>query len=349
MTVNNCSQKNSDHEIIETAINWLNQPLQAHKFIYFITVVKTWGSSPRQTGSIMAINQKGHTVGSVSGGCIEQALIEQLLNSNSYFSTFPQLIKYGINKAESQRFGLPCGGCLELIVEKLDTSAQLQPALDKINQRQRITRHICLSTGEISFSNRIPDAEFVYSPSSVNKVFGPGWRLLIIGAGHLSQIVATMALALDYHVIICDPRKNYKNNWRVEHTDFDTGMPDDAVKKLVTDTRCAVLALTHDPNLDDMALMEALDSDAIYVGALGSKTTNDKRRKRLKALGVSNTGIERLHGPIGLPIGSHTPAEISISILAELTAIRNGKYLMLSEQHVNITDSKYALTSFAQR
>lgn len=343
MTHNNYFQKSSDHEIVETAINWLNHPTLTHKFIYFITVVKTWGSSPRQAGSVMAISPKGHTVGSVSGGCIEQDLIKQLSNNN--LNTFPRLIKYGINKEESQRFGLPCGGCLELVIEKLDTNTQLQPVLDKINQRQRIARHICLTTGEINFSNDIPNEDFFCRSNSITKVFGPSWRLLIIGAGHLSQIVATMALALDYHVIICDPRENYKKNWRIEHTDFDTGMPDDVVKKVVTDARCAVLALTHDPNLDDMALMEALDSDAVYIGALGSKITNDNRRKRLKALGVSNRGIERLHGPIGLPIGSRTPAEISISILAELTAKRNEKYLILSKNHVNLANSNPALIS----
>jgi len=333
------TRTHSDYEIINTAINWLDQLKQQQDpqqgYIYFITVVKTWGSSPRPVGSIMAINYNGFTAGSVSGGCIEQTLSKQLENSHS--SHFPILLKYGINKEESQRFGLPCGGSLELVVEKLDIVAQLRPLQESMNQHQRIVRHICLATGEISFSSQIPDMEFEYNTNSINRVFGPDWRLLIIGAGHLSQIVATMALTLDYHVIICDPRENYKNDWPVEHTDFETDMPDDVVKKIVTDTRCAVLALTHDPNLDDMALMEALDSRASYVGALGSQSTNDNRRHRLKALGVSKEGIEKLHGPIGLPIGSHTPAEIAISIFAELTALRNGKTLKLIDQQTHST------------
>jgi len=327
------THKGNDYEIIDTAINWLDQLNQQPGYIYFITVVKTWGSSPRPVGSIMAINHNGLTTGSVSGGCIEQTLSKKLANSHS--NHFPILLKYGINKKESQRFGLPCGGSLELVVEKLDNAAQLRPLQQSINQHRRIVRHICLATGEISFSSRIPDIEFEYNTNSINRVFGPDWRLLIIGAGHLSQIVATMALTLDYHVIICDPRENYKKNWPVEHTEFETDMPDDVVKKIVTNTRCAVLALTHDPNLDDTALMEALDSSASYVGALGSQSTNDSRRHRLKALGVSKEGIEKLHGPIGLPIGSHTPAEIAISIFAELTAFRNGKILKLINQQAH--------------
>ncbi|NOX43767.1 MAG: XdhC family protein [Gammaproteobacteria bacterium] len=329
--------KSADHEVLESAIHWLEhiaqQPAKPQAFIYFITVIKTWGSSPRPVGSVMAINPNGYTVGSVSGGCVEQTLRDQLSNSAHNPHNFPQLFKYGISKAEAQRFGLPCGGCLELVVEKLDTSAQLQTALDKIEKRQLISRHVCINTGEVSFSNNIPDSDFSYSPNSINKVFGPSWHLLIIGAGHLSQIIASMALALNYHVIVCDPRKNYMKNWHIELTEMDEGMPDDVVKKTVTDSRCAVLALTHDANLDDMALMEALDSCAFYVGALGSKKTNDNRRKRLVALGVSNHGINRLHGPIGLPIGSRTPAEIAVSILAELTAIRHGKKLVLSDQN----------------
>lgn len=320
---------NDEQTIIETAVQWLNHSSAVVQPVFLVTVAKTWGSSPRSVGSIMAINYKGEYIGSVSGGCVEPDLVNNLIHTE-HKNSFPVIYKYGINKEESQRFGLPCGGCLELVIEELETPAQLQPVLDKISQRQTITRHVCLTTGEVSFSNHLSSHDFKYDKHSMVKLFGPDWCLLIIGANHLSQFVAKFALTLDYKVIVCDPREQQAINWRVDQTELETGMPDDVVKRYSGDPRCAIITLAHEPNLDDMALMEALDSNAFYVGALGSKSTSDNRRKRLKTLGVSETGIINLHGPIGLPIGSHTPAEIAISIIAEITAVRNGKQLQLS-------------------
>jgi len=148
--------------------------------------------------------------------------------------------------------------------------------------------------------------------------------MLVIGASHLSKYLAQIAIGLDYHVTVCDPRDEYTQTWDVPGVTLVRTMPDDTVQAMHLDERCAVVALTHDPKLDDLALMEALKSKAFYVGALGSRANNAKRRERLREFDVTDDEIARLHGPIGLYIGSRTPPEIAISILAEITAIKNG-------------------------
>jgi xanthine dehydrogenase accessory factor len=153
---------------------------------------------------------------------------------------------------------------------------------------------------------------------------GPRWRLLIIGAGQLSRFLAQIASAMDYHVTVCDPREEYRAGWNLAEARLVHAMPDDLVQEMQLDARSAVVALTHDPKLDDLALMEALKSAAFYVGAIGSRANNAKRRERLLQFDVTPAQLARLHGPIGLYIGSKTPSEIAISILAELTAVKNG-------------------------
>ena len=155
---------------------------------------------------------------------------------------------------------------------------------------------------------------------------------MLIGAGQLSRFVAQMAQALDYEVIVCDPREEYAASWQTADAVLDVRSPDDAVCALARDARTAVIALTHEPKLDDLALMEALVSQAFYVGALGSRANNARRRARLAGLALPPAAIARLHGPVGLPIGSRTPAEIAVAILAELTAVRNGIVLCAGSQ-----------------
>ncbi|WP_348984542.1 XdhC family protein [Pseudomonas sp. MWU349] len=166
--------------------------------------------------------------------------------------------------------------------------------------------------------------ELAFDGVTLRAIYGPRWRLLLIGAGQLSRYVAQMARLLDFEVLICDPRQEFVHGWEGQDGRFVAGMPDDAVLSIKPDERTAVVALTHDPRLDDMALLTALDSRAFYVGALGSRANSQKRRDNLALLGLSAQAIERLHGPVGLPIGSHTPAEIALSLLAEIVALKNG-------------------------
>lgn len=180
-----------------------------------------------------------------------------------------------------------------------------------------------LQTGQVTLQAARAEHDFVVTNIYVRKIFGPQWMMLLIGAGHLSQYVSQMALLLGYRVIVCDPREEYAKIWQVPGTELTTMMPDDAVQQYAQQARSIVLALTHDPKLDDLALLDALQSPAFYVGAIGSQRNCDLRRQRLKSLGITGAQLQRLHAPVGLSIGSHTPPEIAVSILAHITQLRN--------------------------
>jgi xanthine dehydrogenase accessory factor len=184
-----------------------------------------------------------------------------------------------------------------------------------------------MQTGRMTLAPGSRNSILSYDGKTLQTVHGPLWRLLLIGAGQLSRYLAEMARTLDYRVTVCDPRDEYVFGWDVPGVDLVRTMPDDTVVAMELDSRCAVVALTHDPKLDDLALMEALKSPAFYVGALGSRANNEKRRHRLADFDLSEVEIARLFGPVGLPIGSKTPPEIAVSILAEMTAVRRGVLL----------------------
>ena len=309
----------SDQEILQTTYEWLQQ---GHE-VALVTVLKTWGSSPRPAGSLMVMRRDGVHTGSVSGGCVEEDLVQryrdqQLSDRNA------NLVDYGVNREDASRFGLPCGGRLELLIENNIKISEIKNILDTLHDtRAVVARRVNLQTGEVTLEPADTEQSFEYTPRYVSKVIGPRWCLLLIGAGHLSRYVSQMALMLGYRVIVCDPREEYAQNWQVEDTELTTLMPDDAVNEYAQHPRSIVIALTHDPKLDDMALLDALESPAFYVGALGSKRNSELRRTRLKQLGISAEQLQRLHAPVGLAIGSHTPAEIAVSILAEITQQRN--------------------------
>ncbi len=308
----------SDYDVLLKAHEWLGD---GHE-VLLVTVLKTWGSSPRPVGSVMIMSSKGILHGSVSGGCVEEDLLQRYLDQQ-LSATFPTQLDYGVNRAEASRFGLPCGGRLELLIEQLNDAVALQQLLDAIQQQHLITRQVDLQTGKVSLQVASTQQPFEYNNLTVRKVFGVQWTLLLIGAGHLSYYVSQMALMLDYRVIVCDPRQEYAQNWQVEGTELTTLMPDEAVQHYAQGARSVVVALTHDPKLDDMALLDALTSTAFYVGAIGSQRNCQARRDRLRQMGLTSTQISRLHAPTGLAIGSHTPAEIAVSILAEITRQRN--------------------------
>ena len=308
----------SDHEVMQTALAWLEQE---HPLI-LVTVLKTWGSSPRPPGSLMVMRKDGVHAGSVSGGCVEEDLLRRY-REGELSDSYPTRIDYGVNVQEAARFGLPCGGRLELLIERLESKPQVRQLLDAMQQQSLLARSVNLCTGEVLLTPGRPDQNFSYSHDAVTKVFGPRWQMLLIGAGHLSQCVSQMALMLGYRVIVCDPREEYAQAWSVPGTELVSMMPDGAVRQYVCNDRSLVIALTHDPKLDDMALLDALELRTFYVGAIGSVRNCQARSTRLLQMGLSQQQLKRLHAPVGLDIGSHTPAEISVSILAEITALRN--------------------------
>ena len=308
-----------DLQVLRTSVAWLNE---GHRVI-LATIVETWGSSPRPAGAMLAVRGDGMVAGSVSGGCVEDDLIVRIRN-RSLAVEKPEIATYGISKDEATRYGLPCGGKLELVLEPVRDRQLLTRLLESVDRHELVARILDLETGAVTLKAASRGDELSFDRKHLITVHGPRWRLLIIGAGQLSQYLAQMAQALDYSVTVCDPREEYADTWDVEGSVLDRGMPDDVVLAMKLDSHCAVVAVTHDPKLDDLALMEALKSPAFYVGALGSRLNSEKRRERLVMFDLSQSELDRLHGPIGLSIGSKTPPEIAVSILAEMTAVRHG-------------------------
>ncbi len=311
---------NIDLEVLKTCSQWLASGLRAE----LVTVLRTWGSSPRPPGSMLAICEDGRVVGSVSGGCIEDDMIDKARREGLTRSA-PAIVTYGITADEAHRFGLPCGGTIELAIEPLTASSRIDALLAKLEAGELVARRLDMQTGAVTLSAAQPSQPMHVSEAALVTVHGPRWRLLVIGAGQLSRFVAQIAQGMDYQVTVCDPREEYRDSWSVPGVPLVTGMPDDVVQAMKLDARCSVIALTHDPKLDDLALMEALRSEAFYVGAIGSRVNNERRRERLaEHFEMTDAELDRLHGPIGLYIGSKTPPEIAISIMAELTAVKNG-------------------------
>jgi xanthine dehydrogenase accessory factor len=310
----------ADEEVVLAASQWLEQ---GHPVV-LATVTGTWGSSPRPVGSLMAMRADGQLVGSVSGGCIEDDLMLRL-HSGELLRSLPQVLVYGPTTPGRRDYGLPCNGRLEVVLERLDSAAPWRELSRALAARQTMVRRLCLGTGEASLHPDARPAVFQFDGANLYKPFGPTWRLLLIGAGQVSRFLADMARALDYEVRVCDPRVEYSTSWNLTGVAIDNRMPDDVVRDWAGDNHSAVVALTHDPRLDDLALLEALTARTFYVGALGSQDNSRRRRVRLATLGLSAAQIARLHGPVGLDIGSRTPGEIAVSILAQLTALRNAE------------------------
>lgn len=287
------------------------------------TVASTWGAAPRRPGALLAIRRDGRVMGSVSGGCIEDDLIHKM-RQGKLCAALPYAVVYGGNPDDAMNFGLPCGGTLEIVIETNPDAAQLAALEDRLRAGRLARRSVDLLTGIVTVTDARPGESFLWDGSTLSAVHGPQWRLLLVGAGDIARYIAPMAQALEFEVLVCDPREEHASLWDVPGTTFLASMPDDAVTALEPDARTAIVMLSHDPKLDDMALLEAIGSPAFYVGALGSWRSNEKRRARLKAhFGFSEAQVRSFRGPVGLDIGSHTPPEIAVSILAELTAVRS--------------------------
>ena len=312
-----------DVEVIRTAMDWMNR---GHRVVLG-TVVRTWGSSPRPPGSLMIIRDDGQVAGSLSGGCIEDDLIERV-RKGELALRLPQSTTYGASAEQAQRFGLPCGGTVQIVLEPLGAQSQLRELLAAIEQHQVVRRRLEMGTGLVSLRPCDDGDALRFDGQTLETVHGPRLRLVIVGGGQLSRYLASLAVMLDYRVTVCDPREEYHEGWgAVEGVTLSRLMPDDLVIAMNLDAHSALVAVTHDPKLDDLALMEALKTPAFYVGALGSRRNNEARRQRLREFDVSETEVRSLRGPVGLNLGGRTPPEIALSVLAEMTAVRRGAAL----------------------
>lgn len=322
-----------DFSVLQTASDWAKQKSIAQQ-VWLVTVVKTFGSSPRPIGATLVLRADGLLVGSVSGGCIEDDLVEKA-RSGGLSLDAAKVMTYGVTTEEARQFGLPCGGSLTIVIEPLIETSWIDSLISLISQHRLVSRTLNLATLSTQIFDAMPEDELIFDGHNLTTVYGPRWRLLIIGAGQTSQYLAQMAQALDYEVIICEPRVEFREVWDVPNTAVIHDMPDDAVLLQQVDARTAVIALTHDPKLDDMALLEALKSPAFYVGALGSINNNIKRRERLALFDLSAGEISRLHGPVGLDIRSRTPPEIAVSILAHIISVKNQLQPMVNVSTAN--------------
>lgn len=306
-----------DMDVLNRSLQWLQAGHRAHMF----TVVQTWGSAPRRPGALLVVRDDGHLIGSVSGGCVEDDLADKA--RNCLLPDQPTLVEYGVSREEAQAFGIPCGGQLQIFAEPLHDASQVQTILEALQQKRLIRRSVNLSTGRVTLVDALPGSAPSLSQDVFSNYFGPQSRLLIIGANQLGAVLAQVAQTLEFEVLVCDPREHMREEWQVPGVTWLEGMPDDVVLAMQPDAHTAIVAVTHDPKLDDMALLEALKCDAFYVGALGSQKNQEARRSRLQTFDLSADEVARLHGPVGLRIGSRTPAEIAISILAEIILVRS--------------------------
>ncbi|MDQ2150141.1 XdhC family protein [Alcaligenaceae bacterium C4P045] len=312
-----------DTQVLETIAVWRRAGLRAA----LVTIARTWGSSPRPPGSLMGINELGSTIGSVSGGCIEDDLILSVRNyglSAVCRGDLPKLIRYGISADEAHRFGLPCGGTIELVIEPVTSVSGINDLLSASKQRRGMMRELNLRTGHVTLREGGCDGVATIDEHRLITYIGPQARLIVIGAGDMARFLCATAIGLGFEVMVCDPRES-SAAWCMDGVTFSQEMPDDFIQRLRPDRRTAVVALSHDPKLDDLALIDALESDAFYVGAIGSRRNTANRRARLKIhFEIPDIRLNRLHGPAGMYIGSKTPAEIALSIISEIVAVKNG-------------------------
>jgi len=325
--------ENVDLAVLKTAVQWIREDGE----VVLVTVAKTWGSSPRPAGSMMMWRRDGQFEGSLSGGCIEQELLDRFSDS---FPEKPASVSFGITKEQAVSRGLPCGGEVTVVAETLRDATQIEDILARLARRERVRRVVDLGTGAALVETPETGARTELTSDRLRAVFEPKWRLLVIGAGQLSSYVTRFADTLGYEVIVCDPRENYRHSWLDADIEVSATMPDDFIVAQQCDPQTAVVALTHDPKLDDLAIMEALNSKAFYVGALGSSRTNGARRERLaEHFGITQAQLDFMSGPIGIDLNTRTASEIALAIMTEITARRNGVRLVAERHKPRLRDT----------
>lgn len=310
--------QSQDQEVLEQLAQWLDAGHQP----YLSTIVKTSGSSPRPVGSMLAC-WGDLVIGTLSGGCVEEDLLQKLAD-NAIDASSPQLIEYGVSAEENERLGLPCGGRLEVLVQQLRPghSQWVHEAVTALKERKSLTRTTDLVSGTTSIAITDQFVPLRLEDERLVQGLGPRMQMLLVGAGQLAQVLAQLALAMDYEVLVTDTRDAVLAQWQGPAVPLLHGLPDDVIAEHSRDAGNVIITLTHDPRIDDMALLEALETPAWYVGALGSLRTTESRLERLASLGVSDAQLARLHAPVGMDIGSKTPWEIAVAIMAEITQLR---------------------------
>ena len=305
-------------------LNALLSALNKGQVVWLCMITEAIGSSPRPVGTLLAVDAEGQQTGSLSGGCVEEDLVSRLV-SGEFDSHRIQFIEYGVSAENNERLGLPCGGRLHVAIQQLNTVdlSWIKAAQQAISERYILQRRLSIPDGDSATLLPAVFQPLTRTDTSLLHCFGPRMRLLLVGAGAIAASVAQLAIAMDYEVILTDSREWAIAQWTGPEVECVLGFPDDIIQARGADQHCAIITLSHDPRVDDMALLEALETRAWYVGALGSLRTTRKRIARLQALGITELQLSRLKAPVGLSIGSKAPMEIAVSIMAELTQCRH--------------------------
>jgi len=316
-------------QIVETALGWHRDG----KGAALATVVETWGSAPRQPGSQLAISGAGQIMGSVSGGCVEGAVVTEALEALA--DGIPRLLSFGVSDETAFSVGLACGGTIKVLVEPVAPMADLLAELVAARAARRgvayavnltdWTRALLAPGADVLADARLrSDKAGVEDDGRFIAPHNPPLRMIVVGAVHIAQPLLQMARLAGYDPTLIDPRETFGAAERFPGETVLDAWPDEALASLAPDSRTAIITLTHDPKLDDPAIRFALRSPCFYLGCLGSKKTHAKRVERLEAAGFSAAEIAKIHAPVGLNIGAKTPAEIALSILAQVTAVLRG-------------------------
>lgn len=315
-----------DHDQIpEQALAWH----RAGEGAALATVIETWGSAPRPVGSQLAVSGAGRMAGSVSGGCVEGAVVEEAMAALKDGRS--RLLTFGVSDEDAFAVGLACGGTIRVMVEPVGGSLAVGD-LEAITEARARRRPLAVLTNLESWAKRLSPptealaARFRADQSGVEgaefvAIHNPPLRMVVVGAVHIAQALVPMARSCGYDCLIVDPRGAFATEDRFPGHRISTDWPDAALTAFGIDGRTAVVTLTHDPKLDDPALKVALASDAFYIGCLGSTRTHAKRIARLTEAGFSPAALAHLHAPVGLAIGARTPAEIALSTLAQITSV----------------------------
>lgn len=313
-----------DLQVIERASHWLaeGQP------IWLCTVLATYGSAPRAPGSMLAVNRAGQWFGSLSGGCVEEDFLARVAEGE--FNQAVCVVRYGAGDEPRTRVSLPCGGVLDVLVERLaancasrDHLYQLQSAL---RGQGRLVRRINLADGALQLlADNAQGPRIERDTACVRVRIGAAQRLLLAGYSSVAHVCAQFAVSLGFEVILCDPRDEVLEGVSLDSVEIRRELPSVFIAQGGCHRDTAVVALTHDPRIDDLAMMEAIHTDAFYIGVMGSRQTTHKRFERLRRIaGMNDEQLQRIHAPIGLNLGSKTPAEIALAVLADIVRIRSG-------------------------
>ena len=322
---NGCNMQHLDLQVLDTALEWAN----AGETIWLCSVLATFGSSPREPGSMLVAKADGAHVGSLSGGCIEEDFLGKI--AKGHFGDALSVVRYGEGADESPQVSLPCGGILDVLVERLAPDAATLTHLEVLHAtllgQRSLVRRIDLESGRKRFVEAGENGPRVERDGQIIQLrVGPALRLIIAGISPVSHFCAEFARALGFEVIVCDPREEARRDFRIEGVEVQAVLPSLFIGSGATHAATAIVALTHDPRIDDLAMIEAVRTPAFYIGVMGSKRTSEKRAERLKRSGgLDDEAIARIHMPIGLNLDSKTPAEIALAVVADILRVRRGK------------------------